>query len=173
MGSGGMVVMDEDTCVPDIARYFVAFTKAESCGKCAPCRLGTWQMKAILDDICAGRATEDDVALLEEMAKAIAASALCGLGQTAPNPVLTTLKYFREEYESHTKWKKCPAGVCRELLTYSIDPEKCTGCRKCARSCPDGAISGEKKAPHVIDPDKCTRCGICHSVCKFDAVEVV
>jgi len=172
MGSGGMVVMDEDTCVVDVARYFVSFTKAESCGKCAPCRLGTWQMKALLDDICAGRATEDTLALLEEIARVIGTASLCGLGQTAPNPVLTTLRYFRDEYEAHVQHKSCPALVCRSLLTYTIDAETCVGCGACSRACPSEAIQGEKKKAHVVDQAKCTSCGSCHSVCKFEAVEM-
>jgi NADH-quinone oxidoreductase subunit F len=172
MGSGGMIVMDEDTCVPDVARYFVRFTRSESCGKCAPCRLGTTQFCRIFDDICSGRSTMDDLDLLAELAASVSQSALCGLGQTAPNPVLSTLRYFRDEYVAHIRDKRCPAGVCRELVRYTILADKCTGCGACLRRCPGGAISGEKKQPHIIDDLKCVRCGACADACKFGAVEV-
>ena len=172
MGSGGMVVMDEDTCMVDIARYFLAFTQSESCGKCMPCRLGTKQMLEILEDICEGRGEHEDLELLENLSEAIKKSSLCGLGQTAPNPVQTTLRYFRAEYETHVLDNKCPAGVCKALFHYEIDPEKCNGCMVCARKCPAKAASGEKKQPHVIDQEKCTKCGVCYESCKFGAVVI-
>ena len=172
MGSGGMIVMDETTCVPEVARYFMRFTRSESCGKCAPCRLGTTQLCRILDDICSGRGTMADLDLLEELGSSVKQAALCGLGQTAPNPVLSTLKYFRDEYVAHIRDKRCPAGVCRELVTYAILADKCTGCGACLRRCPADAVAGEKKQPHVIDDSKCVRCGVCADACKFGAVEV-
>ena len=172
MGSGGMIVIDEETCIVDLARYFIAFTKSESCGKCAPCRLGLWQMHKILDDMCEGRASEDDLALVERIARAVKVASLCGLGQTAPNPVLTTLQHFRDEYEAHVREGRCPAGACKSLANYTIDAEKCSGCGACRRKCPLEAISGEKRGPHVIDAAVCTKCGTCYEVCKFDAVKV-
>jgi NADH-quinone oxidoreductase subunit F len=172
MGSGGCVVMDETTCMVDVARYFLEFTVAESCGKCTPCREGNAQMLGILTRICGGEGQEGDIELLEELADAIADGSLCQLGKTAPNPVLTTLKYFRNEYEAHIKEKKCPAGACKPLISYAIAEESCTGCTACLKACPAGAITGEKKQVHVIDPDKCTKCGACYEVCKFDAVTV-
>ncbi|MFH1968984.1 MAG: NADH-quinone oxidoreductase subunit NuoF [Verrucomicrobiota bacterium] len=172
MGSGGMVVMDEDTCMVDIARYFVEFTQNESCGKCVPCRLGTKQMLGILNRITTDQAKPGDIELLAEIAATVQQSSLCGLGQTAPNPVLTTLKYFHSEYEAHTRHKKCPAKVCKALLAYTIDAKACTGCTACARKCPVQAIAGQKKKPHVIDQQKCVRCGACFDVCKFDAVRM-
>ena len=172
IGSGGMVVMDESTCMVDIARYFLEFLQDESCGKCAPCRLGIDRMLEIVTDITMGRATEKQLSLLEELGETIALSSLCGLGKTAPNPVLTTLRYYRTEYETHVRERRCPAGVCRALINYAIDPENCTGCQVCLRSCPHGAITGEKKKPHTIDEEICSRCGICKEECKFEAVTV-
>jgi len=173
MGSGGMVVMDEDTCMVDVARYFLNFTMAESCGKCTPCREGTRYMYRILTRIVEGEGTPEDVELLEEVAEWVKAASLCGLGQTAPNPVLSTLRYFRDEYEAHVREKRCPAGVCRALIRLSILPNLCNGCGLCRRECPAGAISGEKKGLHVIDPELCTRCRICYDVCPVGAVEIV
>jgi NADH-quinone oxidoreductase subunit F len=172
MGSGGMVVMDEDTCMVDVARYFLTFLQDESCGSCVPCRLGIERMLEIVTDITEGRAIEEQIELLEDVADTVAISSMCGLGRTAPNPVLSTLKYFRSEYEAHVRDKRCPAGVCRALITYSIDPEKCNGCTLCFKACPAGAISGEKKQVHVIDEAKCNRCGICRDICNQDAVIV-
>jgi NADH-quinone oxidoreductase subunit F len=172
MGSGGMIVMDDTTCMVDIARFFLEFTQDESCGKCTFCRIGTKRMLEILQRICAGDGREGDIELLEDLGSKIASSSLCGLGQSAPNPVLTTIKYFREEYEAHIRDKRCPALVCKALLTYTIDPEKCTGCTLCARVCPVDAISGEKKEAHTIDSDRCTKCGACRDACKFDAIDV-
>ncbi|MBC7249746.1 MAG: NADH-quinone oxidoreductase subunit NuoF [Anaerolineae bacterium] len=173
MGSGGMVVMDEDTCMVDVARYFIGFTMAESCGKCAPCREGTQYMHQILTRITAGEGSVEDLELLEEVALWVKKASLCGLGQTAPNPVLSTLRYFRDEYEAHVKEKRCPAGVCRALIRLSILSELCNGCGLCRRECPAGAISGEKKQPHTINPELCTRCRICYDVCPVGAVEIV
>jgi NADP-reducing hydrogenase subunit HndC len=172
MGSGGMIVMDENTCMVDIARYFLNFTKFESCGKCTACREGVQRMYEVLDYITRGYGEEGDIQLLEEIGQAVKAGSLCGLGQTAPNPVLTTIRYFRDEYEAHIQEKQCPAGVCKELITFYIIPDKCPGCGLCLRACPEGAISGEKKVPHVIDEKQCIRCGICREVCNFDAVVV-
>jgi len=172
MGSGGMVVMDEDTCIVDMARYFLTFTQSESCGKCMPCRLGTKQMLDVVEDICEGRGEPSDLGLLGDVSEAVHKGSLCGLGQTAPNPVSTTLRYFTPEYQTHVIDKKCPAGVCKALFHYEIDPDECTGCMLCARKCPVEAIIGEKKQPHVIDQEKCTKCGTCYQVCKFDAVTI-
>jgi NADH:ubiquinone oxidoreductase subunit F (NADH-binding)/(2Fe-2S) ferredoxin len=176
MGSGGMVVTDEDNCMVDMAKYFLAFTQVESCGKCLPCREGTKRMLDILEKITAGEGTEEDLALLEELSSMVAQASLCALGGSAPNPVLTTMKYFREEYEAHVHDKKCPAHACRKLITYSIDPAVCAtrghGCHVCAKNCPDGAILGEIKQAHTIDVTKCGRCGICQDVCRFDAIHV-
>ena len=170
MGSGGMIVMDEDTCMVDVARYFTEFLKGESCGKCVACREGVKRMWEILERICRGDGTEEDLDTLEEMGDYLKDSALCALGSTAANPVLTTLKYFRHEYESHIKDKYCPAGVCKQLFNFEIDTEACTGCHACFKKCPVDAISGEVKGPHEIDLDKCIKCGECYKVCKFDAV---
>ena len=172
MGSGGMVVMDESTCMVGMAKFFLDFTKDESCGKCVHCRIGTKRLQEILGRIVSGQGREGDIELLEELCKAVKDGALCGLGQTAPNPVLTTIRYFRDEYEAHIKDKKCPAKECVDLLTYSIDETKCIGCGLCARKCPAKAITGEKKQPHVIDPNVCIRCGQCITGCKFGAINV-
>jgi len=173
MGSGGLVVMDEDTCMVDIARYFLAFTQSESCGKCMPCRLGTKQMLDILEDICDGRGKPEDMEMLGNLSEAVKKGSLCGLGQTVPNPVQTTLRYFRNEYETHVRDRKCPAGICKALFHYEIDPDKCNGCMACARKCPTEAVFGEKKQPHTIDPEKCIKCGECYQACKFEAVRIV
>jgi NADH:ubiquinone oxidoreductase subunit F (NADH-binding)/(2Fe-2S) ferredoxin len=170
MGSGGMIVMDQDTCMVDVARYFLDFLKEESCGQCNPCREGIKQMLAILTSICEGHGKEGDVELLEELGDMVAKASLCGLGTSAPNPVITTINYFRDEYESHIKDKKCSAGVCKNLFYYEIDQEACTGCRLCAKKCPQEAITGEKKEPHYLEQDKCIKCSICYEVCKFNAV---
>lgn len=170
MGSGGMIVMDESDCMVDVAKYFTKFLEEESCGKCTPCREGVRRMKEVLVDITEGKGTEDSIALLEELAEAITIGSLCALGGTAANPVLSTLRYFREEYEAHIKEKRCPAGVCKELIHYEISPDLCTGCHRCFRECPQQAISGEVKKPHQIDLNKCIKCGVCYDVCKFDAV---
>jgi NADH:ubiquinone oxidoreductase subunit F (NADH-binding)/(2Fe-2S) ferredoxin/Pyruvate/2-oxoacid:ferredoxin oxidoreductase delta subunit len=172
MGSGGMIVMDDRSCMVDVAKYFLAFLQEESCGKCVPCREGVRRMREILEDICAGKGKEGDIDLLEKMSQAIADGSLCALGGSAPNPVLSTIKYFRDEYDAHIKDHRCPAGVCKALITYSIDPEKCTGCGLCIKVCPTQATSGEKKKAHTIDNDKCTRCGACIESCKFDAINV-
>jgi NADH-quinone oxidoreductase subunit F len=172
MGSGGMVVMDDSTCMVEMARFFLDFTAKESCGKCVHCRLGTKRMLEILTRITEGNGKEDDIELLEELCLAIKDGALCGLGQTAPNPVLTTLKYFKNEYIEHINEKKCAAHECTALLKYEIDPEKCRGCTLCSKKCPVNAIEGTVKNPHTIDMDKCIKCGNCKSVCKFNAVEV-
>jgi len=173
MGSGGMVVMDETTCMVDIARFFLDFTEKESCGKCTFCRIGTKRMLEILTNITKGKGQEGDIEKLEELAHQVKENSLCGLGQTAPNPVLTTIKYFRDEYEAHIRDKKCPAKVCTELLTYEVDPENCTGCTVCAKNCPVDAISGERKEVHYIDQDICTHCGVCYSKCNFDAIKLL
>ncbi|ACL68942.1 NADH-quinone oxidoreductase subunit NuoF [Halothermothrix orenii] len=172
IGSGGLVVMDENTCMVEVARFFMEFTQNESCGKCVLCREGTKQMLKILERIVEGKGTMEDLDLLEELALAVKDGSLCGLGKTAPNPVLTTLKYFRDEYEAHVKDKKCPAGVCEALKSYKINPDLCKGCSLCARKCPVDAISGKVKEPFVIDQDKCIKCGACYEACKFNAVEV-
>ena len=170
MGSGGMVVMDESTCMVGMAKFFLDFTAKESCGKCIHCRIGTKRMLEMLDRITKGEGKEGDIELLEELCYSIKDGALCGLGQTAPNPVLTTIKYFRDEYEAHIKEKKCPAGECSALIEYRVDAEKCRGCTLCAKNCPVGAISGAVKTPHVINTEKCIKCGKCYTVCRFGAV---
>ncbi len=171
MGSGGLVAMDEETCMVDLARYFLSFTQNESCGKCTPCREGTKRMLEILERITEGKGEAEDISRLEKIAVTVKDSSLCGLGQTAPNPILTTLRYFRDEYEAHIYDRRCPAGMCKELLSYYIDPEICNGCRACTKVCPVEAITGEKKEPHVIDEEKCIACGACLDRCKFGAVK--
>lgn len=170
MGSGGLIVMDEDTCMVDIAKFFLEFTVEESCGKCTPCRIGTKRLLEILDKITKGNGEMEDLEKLEELCYYIKENSLCGLGQTAPNPVLSTLRYFKDEYIAHIKDKKCPAGVCKNLLSYTIDPDKCKGCTLCARTCPASAIEGTVKHPHVIDQKKCVKCGACMEKCKFGAI---
>jgi NADH:ubiquinone oxidoreductase subunit F (NADH-binding)/(2Fe-2S) ferredoxin/Pyruvate/2-oxoacid:ferredoxin oxidoreductase delta subunit len=171
MGSGGMIVMDENTCMVDVAKYFMNFLKDESCGKCFTCRKGTQRMHEILDDISTGKGTLEQIDLLEELAAVVKDTTMCGLGQTASNPVLSTLRYFRDEYVEHVRNGRCPAGVCKELVTYSIN-EDCNGCMLCVDVCPEGAISGKKKERHTIDPDKCIKCGSCRTVCKYEAIDV-
>lgn len=170
MGSGGLIVMDEDTCMVDIAKFFLEFTVDESCGKCTPCRIGTRRMLEILDKITKGQATMEDLDKLEELCYHLKENSLCALGQTAPNPVLSTLRYFRDEYIAHIVDKKCPAGVCKDLLQYKIDPDKCKGCTLCARTCPADAIIGKVKEVHMINPEKCLKCGACMEKCRFGAI---
>jgi len=172
MGSGGMIVMDDRNCMVDVAKYFLKFLEEESCGKCTPCREGIVQLRMILDRITEGKGAEEDIATLEWMGAAIQDGSLCALGGSAPNPVLTTIKYFRDEYEAHIRDKKCPAGVCKALITYSVAADKCTGCHACARVCPTRAATGEKKQPHAIDLEKCIKCGACFEACKFDAIQI-
>ncbi|MCP4566651.1 MAG: 4Fe-4S dicluster domain-containing protein [FCB group bacterium] len=171
MGSGGMVIMDDHTCMVDVARYFLEFLVMESCGKCVPCREGLYQLHKLCSKVCEGEATEDDLDLMEKLSKSIQVGSLCGLGQSGPNPFLSTLQYFREEYLAHVRDKKCPGGVCRNLIKFEITDE-CTGCLACIKACPTEAITGEKKKIHVLDQDKCTQCGSCYTVCTFDAIEI-
>jgi NADH:ubiquinone oxidoreductase subunit F (NADH-binding)/Pyruvate/2-oxoacid:ferredoxin oxidoreductase delta subunit len=173
MGSGGLIIMDDRTCMVDIARFFIEFTQNESCGKCAPCRIGTRHMQEILRRICAGKGHEGDLANLERLAQEVKAGSLCGLGQTAPNPVLTTIRYFRDEYEAHIRDKSCPACVCPGLFQYTVLEDECTGCGACRKNCPAGAVSGARKEPHKIDPAKCIYCGACYEVCPVSAIDKV
>jgi NADH:ubiquinone oxidoreductase subunit F (NADH-binding)/NAD-dependent dihydropyrimidine dehydrogenase PreA subunit len=173
MGSGGMIIMDEDTCMVDIARFFMEFTQDESCGKCTPCRVGTRRLLEILERICGGEGRPGDIELLEELSHHIQTASLCGLGAGAPTPVVSTIKHFRDEYEAHIYEKRCPAKVCRALIDYKIIEGVCTGCTVCARNCPVEAISGERRNLHTIDPDTCIRCGICMQVCNFNAISVL
>jgi NADH-quinone oxidoreductase subunit F len=170
MGSGGLIVMDQDTCMVDVAKYFLRFTSVESCGKCTPCRIGTKRMVEILEKITRGDAVPEDLEILKDIAKTVKEGSLCGLGQTAPNPVLTTLKYFREEYERHVTDKRCPAAVCRDLVEYRVIKEKCTGCQRCVDVCPTGAITGPRSEPHFLDASKCIKCRACYEICRFDAI---
>jgi ferredoxin len=173
MGSGGMIVLDTSTCMVDLAKFFLTFTADESCGKCAPCREGTKHMLRVLTRICQGDGTMDDLTRLERLARTVQSASLCGLGSTAPNPVLTAMRYFREEFEAHVRDKKCPAGVCRDLIKFEIDESTCNGCRQCVKVCPVDAIVGDLKSPHKIDLEKCTCCGACRNVCPTDAVASV
>ncbi len=173
MGSGAMIVMDNTDCVVDLARYFLRFLEEESCGKCMPCRFGLTRMREILDGFSQGHGTQQDIDDLLSLSAAIQDGALCALGSSAPNPVLTTIRYFKEEYLAHVEDKKCPAGVCKDLIRFQIDPETCTGCTSCARKCPTGCISGDKKEPHTINVNECIRCGICKESCKFDAIRII
>jgi formate hydrogenlyase subunit 6/NADH:ubiquinone oxidoreductase subunit I len=172
MGSGGMIVMDEETCMVDVARYFTSFLVDESCGKCTTCREGLRQMSYILTDICEGRGEKEHIRMLEDLAEVVTDGSLCALGGTAANPLMSTLKYFAEEYEEHIEKKVCRGLVCKELLTYRIDEDSCTACRICEKQCPSGAISGGKNVIHVIDHDKCIRCNVCFDVCKYGSVTV-
>jgi NAD-dependent dihydropyrimidine dehydrogenase PreA subunit len=172
MGSGGMIVMDDRDCVVDVGRYFLRVLEEESCGKCLPCRLGLKGMQEFLRNFSQGRGTPADIDALESLGKALVDGSLCGLGRTAPNPVLTSIRYFREEFLAHIVDHKCPAGVCRDLITYRIDPEKCNGCTLCAQTCPQACITGANQQPHTIDPNACSRCGACLDVCPVAAVVV-
>jgi NAD-dependent dihydropyrimidine dehydrogenase PreA subunit len=171
MGSGGMIVMDEDTCMVDVAKYFLDFLEGESCGKCVPCREGVRRARQILVRITEGKGREEDIEALQDLALTLQDGALCALGSSAANPVLSTLRYFRDEYVAHIKEGRCPARVCKSLITYGIDSETCTGCTRCVKVCPQAAITGEVKHPHRIDEDKCIKCGACIEACKFGAIE--
>ena len=170
MGSGGLIVMDEDTCMVDIAKFYLGFTVDESCGKCTPCRIGTKRLLEMLTKVTRGEGTLEMLDEITELCHFIKDNSLCGLGQAAPNPVLSTITHFRDEYVSHVVDKKCPAGVCKALMSYNIDPTKCRGCTLCARNCPAGAVTGKIKEPHVIDPNKCIKCGVCYDNCRFGAI---
>jgi NADH:ubiquinone oxidoreductase subunit F (NADH-binding)/(2Fe-2S) ferredoxin/NAD-dependent dihydropyrimidine dehydrogenase PreA subunit len=172
MGSGGLIIMDENTCMVDLAKFFLSFTREESCGKCVPCRMGTKRMLEILQRITEGKGVLEDLDALKELAPMIKDASLCGLGQTAPNPVLTTLNYFYDEYRAHIEEKRCPAGVCKALIRYEIDPKTCTGCSLCRKACPQAAITGKAKEPHALNQSLCIKCGICYSECKFDAIQI-
>ena len=172
MGSGGMIVMDDRTCMVDVARYFLQFLVSESCGKCVPCREGLYQLHQMTMAVCEGRADAEDLKKIEELSDVVVKASLCGLGKSGPNPILSTLRYFREEWEAHIEEKRCPAGVCRELITYTVIEDKCTGCLACISACAYNAITGEKKEPHFIHQDKCTKCGACVAVCRYDAIDV-
>lgn len=173
MGSGGLIVMDEDNCMVDIAKFFLEFTVEESCGKCVPCRVGTKRLLEILEKITMGKATLADLDRMEELCHHIQENSLCGLGQTAPNPVLSTFRYFKDEYLAHVEERRCPSGVCKNLIQYRILPDKCTGCRACAKGCPVSAISGEVIQVHEIDQSICTKCGLCIDTCRYDAITVI
>lgn len=170
MGSGGLVVMDDDTCMVDVARFFLSFTQSESCGKCAPCRVGTRHLVDLLEKICKGKGEEKDLEKLERLASMVKKGSLCGLGQTAPNPVLSALRYFRSEFIAHVVDKRCPAAVCRDLVIFRILPERCTGCQRCVSVCPTGAITGPRSQAHNLDQDKCIKCRSCYEVCRHDAI---
>ena len=173
MGSGGLIIMDDETCMVDMARFFMEFTQDESCGKCTPCRVGTRRILEILEKICAGKGQPGDLEKLEDLCFEVTKNSLCGLGQGAPNPVISMMKHFRAEYEAHIYEKKCPARVCKALIHYEIQAPTCTGCTVCSRNCPVEAISGERRQAHIIDIDKCIRCGICVQVCNFNAISVL
>ena len=172
MGSGGMIVMNEDDCIVDVAKFYLNFTVDESCGKCAPCRIGGKTLSGILEKITAGNGTDEDLETIEKIALAMRKGSLCALGQTAPNPILSSMRYFPEEYMAHIRDKKCPAGKCKKLIRYEIDPSKCIGCTACSRKCPVGAITGEVRKPHKINPSVCIKCGVCKDTCKFSAISV-
>ena len=170
MGSGGLIIMDEDNCMVDIAKFFLEFTVDESCGKCTPCRIGTRRLYQFLEKITSGKGEYEDLEKIQELGNHMHTTSLCALGQTASNPVMSTMRYFRDEYIAHVVDKSCPSGVCKDLLSYEILPDKCRGCTACARNCPTNAISGKVKEPHVIDKAKCIKCGMCMRKCKFNAI---